>query len=149
MQLTEHFTLEEMVVSETAARQGIANEPDSSAITRLRRLCQCVLEPLRTKLGKPIVITSGYRSAELNQAIGGSRHSLHQQGRAADIIIPYMSPYEVCQTVLKMQLPCAQIIHEFGRWSHIAIAELDEATELLTAMRIDGKTVYQRGLHEV
>ena len=62
MQLSEHFELAEFLVSETAARLGIANEPTPEVIENLRRLCQLVLQPLRVKTGRPVVITSGYRS---------------------------------------------------------------------------------------
>ena len=92
MQLSEHFELAEFLVSETAARRGIANEPTPEIIDNLRRLCQLVLEPLRVKLVRPVVITSGYRSLALNRAVGGSPTSHHRQGRAADLIVPGMSP---------------------------------------------------------
>ena len=72
MKLSEHFELVEFLVSETAARQGIANEPTPEVIDNLRRLCESVLEPLRVKIGRPVVITSGYRSPALNRAVGGS-----------------------------------------------------------------------------
>ena len=92
MQLSEHFELAEFLVSETAARRGISNEPTPEVIENLRRLCQSVLEPLRVKLARPVVITSGYRSLALNRAVGGSPTSHHMQGRAADLIVPGMSP---------------------------------------------------------
>ena len=85
MKLSEHFYLDEFLVSETAARRAIANQPTDEVIGRLRLLCQSVLEPLRVQLGCPIVVTSGYRSRELNLAVGGSLNSMHMQGRAADI----------------------------------------------------------------
>ena len=112
MQLSEHFELAEFLVSETAARRGIANEPSPEVIENLRRLCQLVLQPLRIKLGRPVIITSGYRSPALNRAVGGSKTSHHMQGRAADLIVPGLSPLAVCQTAQQMKLPCVQIIHE-------------------------------------
>jgi zinc D-Ala-D-Ala carboxypeptidase len=149
MQLSEHFELAEFLVSETAARRGIANEPSPEVIENLRRLCQSVLEPLRIKLGRPVVITSGYRSPELNRAVGGSKNSHHMQGRAADLIVPGLSPLAVCQTAQQMKLPCVQIIHEFGRWAHLAVALPNECTQLLTAKLEQGKTVYEPGLVHV
>ncbi|TSA10851.1 MAG: peptidase M15A, partial [Comamonadaceae bacterium] len=68
MKLSEHFYLDEFLVSETAARRGIANQPADEVVARLRLLCQSVLEPLRAQLACPVVITSGYRSRELNLA---------------------------------------------------------------------------------
>ena len=149
MKLSEHFELSEFLVSETAARQGIANEPTPEVIDNLRRLCESVLEPLRVKLGRPVVITSGYRSPALNRAVGGSPTSHHLQGRAADLIVPGMTPLVVCQAVHQLRLPCAQIIHEFGRWTHLSVAISNERTQLLTAKLSQGKTVYEPGLVHV
>ena len=149
MQLSEHFELVEFLVSETAARRGIANEPTPQIIDNLRRLCQLVLEPLRVKLARPVVITSGYRSLALNRAVGGSPTSHHMQGRAADIIVPGMTPLAVCQAVNQLKLPCVQIIHEFGRWAHLSVAASNERTQLLTAKLAQGKTVYESGLVHV
>ncbi len=133
MQLSEHFDLAEFLVSETAARRGIANEPTPEIIDNLRRLCQLVLEPLRFKLARPVVITSGYRSRALNRAVGGSLTSHHMQGRAADLIVPGMTPLAVCPAANQSKLPCVQIIHEFGRWAHLSVAISNERTQLLAA----------------
>ncbi len=149
MQLSEHFELAEFLFSETAARRGIANEPTPEVIENLRRLCQSVLQPLRLHLKHPVVITSGYRSPALNRAIGGSPTSHHMQGRAADLIAPGMSPLAVCQAAHQLKLPCVQIIHEFGRWAHLAVALPSERTQLLTAKLAQGKTVYEPGLVHV
>ena len=146
MQLSEHFELAEFLVSETAARRGITNEPTPEIIDNLRRLCQSVLEPLRVKLARPVVITSGYRSLALNRAVGGSPTSHHMQGRAADLIVPGITPLAVCQAASQLKLPCVQIIHEFGRWSHLSVAISNERTQLLTAKLAQGKTVYEPGL---
>jgi hypothetical protein len=149
MQLSEHFELAEFLVSETAARRGITNEPTIDAIDNLRRLCQLVLEPLRVKLARPVVITSGYRSLALNRAVGGSPTSHHMRGRAADIIVPGMTPLAVCQAANQLKLPCVQIIHEFGQWAHLSVAASNERTQLLTAKLAQGKTVYEAGLVHV
>ena len=146
MQLSEHFELAEFLVSETASRRGIANEPTPEVIENLRRLCQLVLEPMRAHLKLPVVITSGYRSPALNRAIGGSPTSHHMQGRAADLIVPGMTPLVVCQAAHSLRLPCVQIIHEFGRWAHLSVAISNERTQLLTAKLTQGKTVYETGL---
>jgi hypothetical protein len=149
MQLSEHFELAEFLVSETAARRGITNEPTPEVIDNLRRLCQLVLEPLRVKLAHPVVITSGYRSLALNRTVGGSPTSHHMQGRAADLIVPGMTPLAVCQAANQLKLPCVQIIHEFGRWAHLSVAATNERTQLLTAKLAQGKTVYEPGLIHV
>lgn len=85
MKLTDHFTLEEFTRSETAERLGIRNVPSEQAIANLKKLCQNVLEPLRTYSGCPVIVSSGYRCPELNAAVGGVSNSQHITGQAADI----------------------------------------------------------------
>ena len=87
MRMTEHFDLVELTRSATATRLGLMNVPPQTAVGNLRNLCQKVLEPLRQHLGKPIIVTSGYRSKELNKAVGGVENSQHLVGEAADLRI--------------------------------------------------------------
>lgn len=84
--LSEHFSLEEMTRSGVAIRQSIDNTPTAEAVECLRRLCQNVLEPVRRRFGVTR-ISSGYRSPELNTAVGGTAASQHLRGEAADIHI--------------------------------------------------------------
>lgn len=88
MKLTEHFTLSEFESSETAAKCGIDNRVPSHLIPALQNLCKQVLEPLRAFVGKPIVITSGYRCPQLNVKVGGALSSQHTLGLAADLQLP-------------------------------------------------------------
>ncbi|WP_027450835.1 D-Ala-D-Ala carboxypeptidase family metallohydrolase [Xylanibacter brevis] len=83
-QLTEHFTLQEMMASGTAIRLGLKNEPGEKEVEALRHLCEEVLEPLRQRFGR-IIIASGYRCEALNKAVGGVKNSQHMRGEAADI----------------------------------------------------------------
>ena len=86
--LTPHFKLREFTKSATAKKHGIDNRPTPEVVENLRRLCTHTLEPLREKLGLPIVITSGYRTKELNDIIvHASRKSQHMEGRAADFYV--------------------------------------------------------------
>lgn len=90
--LTPHFALREFTKSATAMKHGIDNRPTPEVIENLKRLCQHTLEPLREKLGLPIVITSGYRTKALNDIIvHASRKSQHMTGQAADFYIPEVS----------------------------------------------------------
>jgi len=85
--LTEHFRLSEFTRSATAERHHIDNTIPSTLIPNLKNLCKEVLEPLRQHVGVPVIISSGYRSPELNRLVGGVKNSQHQSGEAADILI--------------------------------------------------------------
>lgn len=88
MKLSENFTLEELIHSNTAERMGIDNVPkDDKVVENLRSLCLEVLQPLRDYVGAPVHINSGYRCPELNMAVGGVKNSQHCRGEAADIRI--------------------------------------------------------------
>lgn len=148
MRLTQHFTLEELTASQVAARNGLENEPDEETLWRLRRLA-AYLERVREALhSHPIIVTSGYRSPEVNRLVGGSPRSAHMRGLAADIIAPtFGTPLQVAERIVEELLPFDQLIHEYGGWVHFAIGGGSEDTwrrEMLTKCR--GKP-YQRGLH--
>lgn len=148
MNLSPHFTLAELTVSQTAARRGLNNVPPQQIVPNLRRLVDLVLEPLRASFGRPIVVTSGYRSPAVNAAVGGARHSAHMDGLAADIIVPGMSALDVCRRVVNLSLPFDQVIHEFGEWCHVAaaVSGREPRREQLTARRTPGGTIYIKGL---
>lgn len=148
MKLTPNFTLQEMTVSQEGARRGVPNIPTEFQIDSLRRLCRDVLEPLREALGKPIVVTSGFRSPSINAMVGGSKTSDHLDGRAADIIVPGFTPLAVAKKIVELNLPFKQVIEEFGQWTHVSIPQggHDPKREQLTAYRNGTRTVYERGL---
>ncbi|MBP8975105.1 MAG: peptidase M15A [Bacteroidetes bacterium] len=141
MRLSKYFTIEEFVTSQTAARLGIDNTPPEQAIENMQELCLHILDPLREALKKPIIISSGYRSPELNQAIGGSPTSQHCLGLAADIIVPQLHPEEVFNMVVESDLPYDQVIEEFGQWTHLSYATVPRKQNLL-ARRENGKINY-------
>ena len=122
-QLTQHFTLEEMLVSETAVRNNFTEQfnPPVEIIANLKALCEKVLEPLRAKIGKPIIITSGYRCLRVNQAIPGSAlHSQHELGQAADTHVDGMSIEEWYQFIKDSGIAFDQLIQEFDTWAHVS-----------------------------
>lgn len=100
MQLTPNFTLEEMVMSETAERRGISNVPNATVIPNLVHTAH-QMEIVRRFLGNyPIIITSGYRSRELNAVVGGVKDSAHINGDAVDFICPHFgTPYEIAEAI--------------------------------------------------
>lgn len=85
MMLSEHFTLDELTYSATANKRHIDNTPTQHDIDNLTILCRDVLEPARATYGRPLIITSGYRTLKLNRAVGGAHNSYHVMGMAADI----------------------------------------------------------------
>ena len=88
MDIARHFTLDELKHSNTAKAEGINNEPGPSEVEALRALCAAVLDPLRDKLGKSIVVNCAYRGPVLNKRVGGVANSQHLTGQAADIQAP-------------------------------------------------------------
>jgi len=150
MQLTEHFSLEELVASEMAVRAGIDNAPSVEIAANLLVLAEG-LERVRAAVGnRPIRVTSGYRCAALNTAIGGANNSMHMRGLAADIICPQFGPpLAVCRAIAEANFVTDQVIHEFGRWTHVAFAAAgaQPRRELLTIASAAGG--YQPGLNPV
>ncbi len=126
MNLTDNFTLEEMVFSRTAKDNNIDNKPDDDVINNLKSLCENLLEPLREKLGKPIHILSGYRSQELNKAVGGVGNSKHLLGQAVDITIEGMGHPELYNLIKntfyfdQLILEHVQIGKPFSGWVHVS-----------------------------
>jgi zinc D-Ala-D-Ala carboxypeptidase len=147
--LTEHFSLEEFLRSETAARLGRAVTIDDPAIQdNLLRWCQTIGEPLRAMLGRPIVVLSGYRPPWLNAMVGGATNSMHMFGCAADLIVPGLNVPDVALTAMRSPLPYDQVIFEFGQWTHvgIALAGVTSRHQALTATKVDGATRYEPGI---
>ena len=140
--LSPHFQRWEMVVSETATRQGIPNEPSAVQWDCLRELCEKILEPTREIIG-PLHVTSGYRSPALNAAIGGAGKSQHMEGEAADII-PYKGTLiDLFKWIYFSDLPWDQIIMEHRTWVHVSHSRMRlPRHEALVAVLHNGKTIY-------
>lgn len=147
MRLSKNFTLEEFTRSQTAERHGIDMRPPEIIVDNIRNLIKGCLQPLRDEAG-PMYISSGYRPLELNTRIGGSKTSAHVQGNAADFTVTGMSPYDTCELIMTMNLPFDQVIHEFGRWVHLGVADVLRG-EQLTAYRKDGKVRYTVGIKRI
>lgn len=117
--LSAHFSLEEMTATQ---QRGLDNRPSPAVLKRLRATAQ-VLETVRALLGnQPILITSGYRSPAVNQAVGGSATSAHMRGEAADFICPrFGSPRDICRAIAGSELAFDQLIEEAGAWVHLGL----------------------------
>lgn len=125
LMLSPHFSLAEMIYSQTASRAGLRNIPTREAHVHLQQLAQ-VMEKVRNLCGAyPVTITSGYRSPEVNALVGGSTTSAHMSGLACDFIIPEAgTPLEVCLAIepYLAAFGIDQLIHEYDDWVHLAIA---------------------------
>ena len=144
MNLTEHFTLEELTFSQMAARRGIDNTPSLEVVAHLTTLAEG-LENVRTLLGAPIRITSGYRSPALNDAVGGAKNSAHKEGYAADFICPSFGPtISVVKAIDLSDIRFDQLIYE-GTWVHISF-DPDMRRQVLTADFSTGTTRYTEGV---
>ncbi|MFN7929878.1 MAG: D-Ala-D-Ala carboxypeptidase family metallohydrolase [Blastocatellia bacterium] len=146
MQLGKYFTLEEFTISQTAIRRGIDNTPTPEVFANLEALTLNLLDPLRERLGHPIVVSSGYRSPALNQAVGGASRngkptSQHCFGEAADITCPAIGQKQLFDYLRHSELPFDQLIDEFGQWVHVSFG-IKDRREVLRARRIGDDVIY-------
>ena len=149
-QLTRHFSLSELIRSQTALRRGLDNWPNASAMANLRHILAPGLQRLRDVLGAPMHITSGYRSPTLNTIIGGSVTSQHTQGLAADFVCPgFGAPRAVARYIATHpDIQYDQVIYE-GTWVHISFAGPGARVrrEPLTAhFAANGSVTYSHGI---
>lgn len=122
MNLTPHFSLEELTFSETATRLGIDNTPPGNVMSALRRTA-VFMEDVRARLGAPINISSGYRCLALNRALRSRDTSQHVLGEAVDFTAPrFGSPRQIVDVLQDSDIPYDQLILEFGRWVHISFS---------------------------
>ena len=143
MQLSKHFTYEELIASVEAIRRGIDNTPTPEIVKNLTHTA-VKAEEVRTLLGHPMNILSGYRSSDLNFAIRGAKNSQHMEGHAIDFISPESgTPYDICNKIKDSGLQFDQLIHEFGQWVHISFGPMNRG-ECLTIC--NSKLGYRRGI---
>ena len=142
-----HFTLAELCRSDVATRHLIDNRPPDAVMPNLRRLIE-TLERIRAALGdRPVIVTSGYRSPDLNSKIGGSRSSAHMDGRAADIQVVGLHPRAVALGIAEAGIRLDQLIYE-GHWAHVGIhaENVTPRGDILTARFSDNGVRYVRGI---
>lgn len=146
MKLTPHFTLAELTASNKAKQLGIDNTPAPELLPRLILLAE-LLERIRTTLGAPVMVTSGYRCSALNRAVGGVTSSDHTQGHAADIVAPaYGTPAQVAAKLAQLvsELGIGQIILEGIKgksWVHVSTHAPEKAINRILTITDAGLVV--------
>ena len=147
MRLSKNFTLSEITRSNTAKRLGITNEPSKEHIKNIQRLITQIIQPMRDDIG-PIRISSGYRSSELNRAIGGSSKSQHCKGKALDLQYwsdGKMDNKKIYDWIIDNAIEFDQMINEFDfAWIHLSLKEKKNRKDVLEAYKDeDGDTKYR------
>ena len=143
--ISEHITYKEATASNKAKQLGISNTPNEKELRAMKLLADKVFEPLRKWYGKPIQVTSFFRSAKINKAIGGSATSQHSLGQAIDI--DTVSDNKKLFDYIKDNLTFDQLIWEYGNdnapdWVHVSYSEIRNRKQILRATKSGGKTVY-------
>ena len=151
MKLTANITLDELTKSQTAERKGINNNPSPEQIENLKALAINVLQPIRSQFNKPLIISSGFRCAELCIEIGSSvnsQHTAHDEAAAADFEIPGVDNRELARWI-RDNLEVDQGILEFYKdgeptsgWIPCSYSRNNNRQQWLRAKRVNGKTTY-------
>ena len=134
MNLSPHFTLAELTITD---HREFDNTPDEKSLENLKRLASFLEEVKAIFGGKPILVSSAYRSAPVNAAVGSKEKSQHRVGCAADFRVPGMTPDEVVRRIVASDLKYDQCIREFDAWTHISIPTIEWTQPRRNALIID------------
>ena len=128
-----NFTMSELLHSDIAEKYNISNIPDKKSLDNMLLLIVNCLQPIREYIGKPMIITSGYRSARLNghPLINGANNSEHLTGCAADFTVKGLTPKQVIELVKASGVPFRQLINEHNIWTHISYKKGDNKKQVL------------------
>jgi zinc D-Ala-D-Ala carboxypeptidase len=133
-QLTPHFSLEELTVTDHREFDNVPNDVETKNLKRLAQF----LEQVKTVLdGKPIMVNSAFRCKQVNDAVGSKDSSQHRTGNACDFRVPSLTPDEVVKLVIASDLEYDQVIREFDRWTHISVPNEPTGTARKQALIID------------
>lgn len=138
---TKNFSYDELIASATAKRLNIDNTPIPEYKDNLRRLAEDVLQPIRDAWRAPVVVNSGYRSIELNKAIGGVSNSQHLTGEAADIKIGGKDRNKklfnlIYKLISQGKIKVGQLIDEYNyQWIHVSLPRKDKENNQILHIR--------------
>lgn len=118
MNLSPHFTLEELTITDHREFDNLPNAAETANLTRLADFLEKVKEAVG---GKAVMVNSAFRSAQVNAAVGSKDTSQHRVGCAADLRVPGMTPDQVVKAIMAAGLAYDQLIREFDRWTHVSI----------------------------
>lgn len=115
-----NFSISELIHSDNAIKAGIDNTPNIAQIDNLLNLIFYCLQPIRDKLKKPMIITSGFRNSRVNFLAGGKANSQHLEGKAVDFHVNGMTPAQIIDFIVKTNIEYDQLINEYNKWVHIS-----------------------------
>ena len=151
MKLTENLSLAEVTKSATAIRMSIANTPSATHLIALKEVSKNIFQLCREHFGKPLAVTSGYRSEALNEAINGSKTSQHSKGEALDLDADVFGGFSNAElfNYIKDHLDFDQLIWEFGNnnnpaWVHCSYKTRGNRNEVLIAIKTNNQTTYRK-----
>jgi hypothetical protein len=115
-----YFSISELIHSDKAILHKINNMPDINSLDNMLNLIHYCLNPIRTAIKQPMIVTSGYRCKELNKLVGGADNSNHLSGCACDFIIQGKTPKEIIKFINAMNIEYDELINEYDKWVHIS-----------------------------
>ena len=118
-----NFTISELIKSNEAINHNINNMPGVNELDNLLNLIFYCLQPIRDKLNRPMIITSGYRCSQVNMLVRGKSNSQHLKGQAADFVVQGITPAELVKKISAIDIEYDQLINEYDKWVHISFAK--------------------------
>ncbi|MBQ8636029.1 DUF882 domain-containing protein [bacterium] len=115
-----NFKMSELIHSDIAIQNNFNNMPDINSLDNMLELVFYCLQPIRDLIKKPMIITSGYRSQQVNFLAGGAFNSQHKEGKAADFKIKGMTPKEIIEIIENSDIEYDQLINEYDKWVHVS-----------------------------
>ncbi len=129
--MTLNFTISELIYSDTAIKNNINNMPDINSLDCMLELIVYCLQPIRNKLNKPMIITSGYRNTEVNKLVGGVTNSQHTKGQAVDFTVLGLTPAQLVEKIKTYGIEYDQLINEYDKWVHISYNKENNRKQVL------------------